>query len=102
MTLPEWQAKYSRMRQICERIDAYRRERACRIGQAVGLSDGKRLDMCCVHNASISSVGEGWGAGPNGRAIIRTARAMKRILGDFSHDEIVRSWDRRVRGTVQM
>jgi hypothetical protein len=61
--------------------------------------------MCCIHNASISEIGHGWGAGnskADGRTVIKTARAAKRLWDDFtaSHlaDRIIsRAWQKVAR-----
>jgi hypothetical protein len=93
LTLTEWQARYSRMREIAERIAASRHRRAFALARQHGMTCG-----CCIHNASISEVGKGWGAGPNGREVIRTAKAATRILStQFDGNRILDRWAKRVR-----
>ena len=101
MTHAQWQARYEKLRGIADRIQDYRRRRANAIWARAMGSDPRVWcwDGCAIHNCSISDVGTGWGAGPDGRKRIRAARHALRVMDSaFDPSRIVSAWDRRVRG----
>ena len=98
----EWCKRYNALKAVAERVQRTKRERALSILKSVGMSDGKSLDMCCIHNCSISTIGKGWGWHQDGDHAARLRRRAcveaLRLLGDYSASELVSAWDRRVRG----
>lgn len=97
MSHSEWCEFASKVRAIAERVTRNQHERGFAIAKAAGISP----DMCCIHNCSISEVGQGWGANPGGRERIKAARRAKRLLDDWtaSHmaDRIIDRAYRKVR-----
>jgi hypothetical protein len=98
----EWTRRYRILKGASERIRAAKRARACVILKTVGMSDGASLDMCCIHNCAISTIGKGWGHDEPGdhyaRVRRRACRQALALLDDWSADRVVETWDRRVRG----
>ena len=97
-THDEWLVRYAQLKAIAERIEKSRRNRAWKLAATVGIG----RCGCSLHNASFATIGNGWGAGnrvqPEGRQVIRVARAATRILNSaFDGYRIVERWDRRVR-----
>jgi hypothetical protein len=64
-----WRAYADRVNAMAQRITASRHAKGWAIARPLGMTD-----MCCVHNASISEPGHGWGADP------RNIKAAKRAL----------------------
>jgi hypothetical protein len=100
MTHQQWIAKYRQLSAIADRIRAYRQKRGWALAATVGIG----RCGCSLHNASTAEVGKGWGAGnkiePDGRKVIKVARAAKRILdSQFDGSRIVTNWDLRVRAS---
>ncbi len=98
MTHEQWKQRITRLHEIAARIDRYRTERAWALAATVGIG----RCGCSLHNASIADVGKGWGAGnshePDGRRVVKVARAATRIMDSaFEGYRIVERWDRRVR-----
>lgn len=103
--MSEWREKYTKMREITERIRAMRHARAVAMLRSVGMS----YDGCCIHNCSISTVGDGgWGGSRNqtreeaeeSRRRISVCRAVKELESRDDGYSLVQQWDRRVRNTV--
>ncbi len=92
MSHAEWCAKYSRMRDIAERIDQMRRDRARQACADAGLDPG--LLGIHPHNAMCAfNAGKPW-TGVNYSKV----RLCLRILNSqFDAFRIVDRWDRRVR-----
>ena len=92
----EWKRRYMKLRGIADRVSRMRMDRARKVWTE---ATGYGWDGCAVHNASITPIGVGWCAGPNGHKIRSAARLAKRIeRSSFEPSEIVSLWDRRVRG----
>ena len=95
----EWCRRYGELQEIAKRIDKARTRRAWALAATVGI----HRCGCSLHNASIATIGNGWGAGnstePDGRRVIRVARAATRLMNSaFEGYRIVERWDGRVRG----
>lgn len=91
----QWNRDYGRLRNIAERIDRMRGQRANRVWSiALGYNPRQwNWHGCCVHNAAIADIGVGWGAGPNGRTIIKAARRATRIMdSSFDGYRILSRW----------
>ena len=96
-THDEWKRRYQQLRDIADRIARMRFDRAKKAwNEAPG--GPREWCGCSVHNASISETGNGWGAGPNGRAIIKAAKLASHIHNTmYDGLRIVTHWDDRVR-----
>jgi len=88
----EWREKYSKMRDMAERILTMRIERARRVCRDAGLDPG--LLGIHPHNAMMSfKSGHPWP-----EANYSKVRLCLRILNMESPHEIIHRWDKRIRG----
>lgn len=101
ITFAQWQEYSRKMHAIADRVCKSRQNR----GWALAITVGIGRCGCSLHNASIAEVGKGWGAvngiEPNGRRVIRVARAAKRLIEDLAWEPTriadratSKAWDR--------
>lgn len=92
MTFQEWQEFATTVRTMATRITRNRHEIGFKIAADAGIDRG------CIHNCSIATIGQGWGANPGGIERIKAAKRARHFVMDFSADHIAdrvieRAWN---------
>lgn len=97
MTFEQWKSLDREVRARASRINRMKHNRGWKLAASVGIG----RCGCSLHNASIASVGAGWGAGPDGRRRIRVARAAARLVNCYEASRIAERISRRAWESVE-